>query len=1274
MPFTKKAELLIAAKADDLDTIKSFFDVLIDEAPTKVDIVYALKVANTSKSLKTIEYFCLSGELNQSEISENLISICNMDAPEDKFNLISTLCALSNANKPTQIAIDKAFATLAEAGKWELLKTLCESENSPSQEAVGNLIKKAGQKNSNIFSRSRNKIVVKAELPLEIMTFLFERSKTQPNKEDVDQTLDLLLKKDLKDPIIWDFIGYLCALSGENKPSQTLIEAVLKAAVQSNKGALVKTLGLLEGENALTRQVIAELLIKVSRESILKDVISVEIVQLLCETTRNNPLSKDIDTAINAALINHQKNWDYIKYFCSLKTANKPSQASIDKVLQEARKASDWDYVKSLCSDSLNPPSQKALGDLLKCAAIKASVLPSKSLNRQNPPAELPYDVLIFLFESSVTKLLKSDVSYTLMEILNNKDLDDKKTLDAVSYLCALTGSNKPIQDAINLALRISVKKNKHDLVKQLCLMKGDNAPDQKTVGNQLISCSSLDQRMPLILLLCEASYNSPTQADLSASVAEALKSSPIKKDYLTYFTSMKTANRPNQEAIDKVLYAVAKENDWTYINYLCEIDNTPSQKAIDSLLKFAASVKQIPSKNRAQAREMPYEVMVHLFEQSIIKPSKEAVSFTLKDILDRCDLKSEQNWVKINYLCALNGDNKPSQEAINTVLRRAIVFAQQDLVNKLCTMKADNAPEHKVVASTLIEFAGMQQINIPVETIAMLCEHSIHKPTQSDVSAALEAASGIKNWAYVSYFSKMETDNKPSQAAINKALEAAATAGNWELVKRLCLIDNLPGQKAIGFALKRAPLDTIKFLLETSLVKPDKEDVSQYLNQLSSRKKNWADYDKLQCIAYLAALTGEIKPSSLAIKGTLLYAVLNQNQEIVKQICLMQSDNAPTQKDFEFVLQAKTISLEAIKSLCELPKNPPGPEAIDKAFIAATSSQSLEKFQYFCQKMVSQTAINKALIGAATNDLFEDFRQEEAVVIMQCLFEAKFPDQEAINEALKTAASSGWLSVVKFLCELGENSPDKVAIEEAFLNAVPFQLEMVEYLLKRINPLSQERLVDIALQKTQHIEVISYLQKFKVEKLNSLVNQKETKVIESHDSSAANQKTQTDNSLALAEQNSGTYKTKSSSNKPIKAHESINLDPSNARTKHSLPSSSYKTLTNTLFKKAINHGDFKSCFSFLQIRAINTRIKELENEIGGCFSFFINTDRKQEKIAGLLELLKIGQQPGMTIPDAIEQVINDERFPELRAGYIFNRTSSLFDELLDSAQSPAIR
>jgi hypothetical protein len=1252
--------LIISVSSKKRDLVQKICSIDGDNAPGQkviADILIESAGFNNNKdlefyvSLDLIKLLCETSVNKPTQTDINAVVDAALKSSPIKSDYLKYFCSLKTANKPNQVTIDKVLAAAAKFD-WVLVKTLCESDNPPSQKAVGNLLKIASvnnppSMNRNLSLKNRTQPLRNTELPYDVMTHLFETSVTKPIQEDVSATLILICElQDLNNQKTWDFISYLCALTGENKPNQEAMNLVLRKAVSSDKSDFVKTLCLIDADNGPEKKVVADILIKGAD---IEPHVSLEIIKLLCETSTNKPTQADINTAVVAAL---KKSPIYLKYFCSLKTANKPNQDTIDKVLDAAAQTGDWSFVKALC-EADNPPSQKALGNVLKQAGIRD--LPSKSRNRSPINRELPYEVMTHLFETSITKPSREDVSATLILICKLQDMNAKKTWDFIFYLCALTEENKPNQEAMNLVLRKAVSSDKSDFVKTLCLIDADNGPEQKVVADILIKGADIEPHVSLeiIKLLCETSTNKPTQVDVNAAVDTALKKSPIKWDYLKYFCSLETANRPDQAAIDKVLAAAAKACDWPFVKALCEIDNPPSQKALGNVLNLAGiRDRQSRGINRpVKNTELPFDVMTHLFEISVIKPSKEDVSATLNLICLLKDLKDTKTWDYISYLCALTGENKPSTEAMNQVLRAAVLSDQSNFVKTLCLIDADNKPEQEVVAALLIESAGKNTNSyVSLKIIKLLCETSFNKPTQADVSVAVEAAWKTNKWAYITYFCSLTTDNRPTQDAIDNAFEAAATAGQWTQLKTLCMRDNPPGQKAIGYALKKAPLEIKKYLLETSITKPSQEDVGIILTAICRSKNNWANSEKLEFISYLCALTAEFKPSQPVIKLVLIAAVLNNNLDLVKKIAVMETDNAPDRDAIELAL-AKANNLEIIQCLCELERNAPGPEAIDKKLIAAASSQSIEQVKYLCEtKTPGQEAIDEALIQVlASPDDFIEFSLE--IVRYLCESKTKTPGQNAINATIIAAASFQCFEIVKYLCELEKHILDQDAIEEALLEAAPYgTLETFQYLFEKLDSTRQEKVRDLALQRTNDNEITFYL------------NEKapETKCEEKETTPVTETKEARSSSIEfLSTQNSS-------------QNEMVPLLAS--KTETNKPDGIFTSSQTTLFAKPKNLNESKpprkSCFSDSQIEAINARITELEGEMEGCcFSFFVNTDRKKEKILGLTELLRIGLESEMTVARAIAQISNDARFPELLAGTVYNRTGELLDDILASSK-----
>ncbi|MBA3536253.1 MAG: hypothetical protein H0T84_06565 [Tatlockia sp.] len=785
----------------------------------------------------------------------------------------------------------------------------------------------------------------------------------------------------------------------------------------------------------------------------------------------------------------------------------------------------------------------------------------------------------------------------------------------------------------MNLVLRTAVLSNRSNLVKNLCSLDADRAPDQKVVSELLLEGAGDKQRskvsLEIIKLLCEAGTNPPEQADVNVAVDEVLKCPAIKWDYLKYFCSLKTACKPDQTAIDKIMGAAAKAGDWPFVKALCEAENPPSQKAVGNILKIAGTRKlQIMSRNRPANYELPYEVMTHLFERSLIKPSKEDISATLILICEKQDLKEKKTWDVISYLCALPGEQTPSKVALNLVLRTAVLSNRSNLVKTLSARDGERAPDQKFVADLLIESAeGINKKSyVSLEIIKVFCETSINKPTQPDVSAALEAAFKTKKWDYVSYFCSLTTDNRPNPDTIDNAFKAAAAAREWTVVETLCLTANPPSQKAIGYVVVIAPFEIKKYIFEKSVTKPSQTQVDIILTAICRSKNNWIKSEKLECISYLCALTGEDKPSQPVIKTVLLAAVSNNNQDIVKKLCLLDSDNAPNPGDIDLALE-QANRLEMVQYLCELEKYAPGPEAIDKKLIAAASSHFIDQVKYLCEsKTPGQQAIDEALIGAVSS--LDNYFEVFALEILKYLCESKTikPSQNAINSALIVSASLPCF-LIKYLCELMP-TPNQDVLEEAVIAAAPNgSLETFQYLFEKLDSTKQEKVRELASNRTNNIEIKFYLTKKEPE----------------------NKKQENETVLSLETET----KVQGSSNKVA--------DP----TRHSS-----QNVVLTIAPIVEPEPSRNSCFLDSQIEAINARITQLEGEMDGCcFSFFVNTDRKKEKISGLTELLRMGREPGMTVARAITQIIKDERFPELRAGTIYNRTRELIDDLSASSE-----
>ncbi|PJE09550.1 hypothetical protein [Legionella sp.] len=85
------------------------------------------------------------------------------------------------------------------------------------------------------------------------------------------------------------------------------------------------------------------------------------------------------------------------------------------------------------------------------------------------------------------------------------------------------------------------------------------------------------------------------------------------------------------------------------------------------------------------------------------------------------------------------------------------------------------------------------------------------------------------------------------------------------------------------------------------------------------------------------------------------------------------------------------------------------------------------------------------------------------------------------------------------------------------------------------------------------------------------------------------------------------------------------------------------------------------------KVGLVQARIDELNAEISS-FYICIHKERKEEKIAGLQELLRLTKF--MDVPNAIKEV--KENYPQIDKGFFSNRTGKLLESILTSEQNPS--
>jgi hypothetical protein len=759
--------------------------------------------------------------------------------------------------------------------------------------------------------------------------------------------------------------------------------------------------------------------------------------------------------------------------------------------------------------------------------------------------------------------------------------------------------------------LNDAVKKDDVELVKQFCTLATDEAPTADDLAAALDDAAQM-ARVKVVKYLCEeGNVNSfaVTQVLINLCNLEHVHYDE-KKEILSYLCALKTYNRPHGTGINAALLTAEKNNDWDFFKILCELPeiNAPSQEILGTIL------------NRQLESGKPFlDLMKHIFEKGSNQPSQQdvckALKFLCKHKVTRAD---SEYWDYISFLCDLKGKNKPDQKAINKAFIVATGSKITKLVRKLCLLDVDNAPDQKIVIEKFNQFVRYSSDLKSLRIITIICEDRVNDLTSDIVALALADALKTnfpKNKAYISYLSNLKSEIKPDQTAINQALESFAHEAQWDLVELLCLNENNPpSQTAIGKVLKIAvignselPLDSMISLFEKSAVKPNKEAVSTTLIDLCNLKvKEDSESNYWRHINYLLSLSGENKPNQNALNVVSDLAFLVNKDALLGELCTREGED-----NAPSALILEQILIEFVSF-----SNQPESMALIKLIAEKSTSKP------------SKDAINKAFQAAIK--AHNNYSVEKLVEIVG----DNELDQDLINTRLiELAGEDGYLDMVQCLCELKTKAPGQEImaaaakkVEALIENSAEGQyLQIAEYLKSRL-------LIDSSNTELPDNTI-------ETEKVHSTVEIKEI-ITEIKETNNPTETKETMVSQAIIMQR---------------------------------PTIS-SLLENYLFSLSVetkSKTPKNSCFSDAQIEEITAQIDELRKELRGCLSFFYpNKDRKKEKISGLQELIRIGQEPNMTIADAIEKIGKDARFPDLRSGIISHRTGDLLDKLLVSNEN----
>jgi hypothetical protein len=462
--------------------------------PSEEAINKAFKTLIQKKEWESIKKI-LEGKLNQfskKNIETLLESMINHYSPD--YELLDTLCSLTTENKPSEELISKVITKLADKKQWELIKKILETDdiNQPSQQNIDALLEEV-LKNYPIDSKpliylcsltTNNKPSEKAIK--KVLTTLTEREQwelikeilelegniNKPSQQDID---DLLENAFNALPITSELIVYLCSLT-TNKPSEEAIYKALITLSEKEKWNLIKEILELEGNiNILSRQ--------------------------------------DIETILNKIIDHYAPDFDLACKLCSLTTENKASEEVISKVIRSLATDKEWERIKNILEmDGINKPSQQSIEALLEAMLLRFSpnwefVAYLCSLTTENKLSEGAISrVLTKLAEERQGEMIKTILEMDGINKPSQKTIETLmhscKDFDLLVYLCSLTTENKPGKEAVGNAITKLAEHMKWDQVKKILQIPHINMPDKK-VYEDLFRMAARGRELEVIQAVC---------------------------------------------------------------------------------------------------------------------------------------------------------------------------------------------------------------------------------------------------------------------------------------------------------------------------------------------------------------------------------------------------------------------------------------------------------------------------------------------------------------------------------------------------------------------------------------------------------------------------------------------------------------------------------------------------------------------------------------------------------------------------------------------------
>jgi ankyrin repeat protein len=382
----------------------------------------------------------------------------------------------------------------------------------------------------------------------------------------------------------------------------------------------------------------------------------------------------------------------------------------------------------------------------------------------------------------------------------------------------------------------------------------------------------------------------------------------------------------------------------------------------------------------------------------------------------------------------------KPYPNTVSEILQKAAEAGFWEAIREICLMNGDNQPSQFAVEHALEQAYNKSKL----DQFKFICEQSLVKPSKKKIESLLNKMHFPQDlmpsewrWKFVEYLCLLDSEEiRPSQAAIDKAFQEAAFWSRWDLVEILYSKHNLTrlGLFAMQDVLLKAAASDQLVIVQglCSLPKVYDPELSTALIEASER-------GHLRVVRYLCQLKN--KPEPYLIVEALRVAASNGRLNIIEFLLEPENLVKPLPKEVAeaFVSAASAGSLVAVQYFCQLKEleHKPNEDMVGKALGAAASKGHLKIIEFLLGTdnpvKSSSEDLAKALVSAASEGSLS------GVDYLCSLKELKNQfDRNLVGKALGAAASKGHVPIIEFLLKLDNAvKPQSKEIVEAYVQAV---------------------------------------------------------------------------------------------------------------------------------------------------------------------------------------------------------------------------------------------